>query len=101
MCIEPRARCQHCRQSPISRPRRLCWRCYYRSDVRYLYSSTSKFGRRGVGNEYRNAPAPPFPTQAKPGSAEKVAILEARAQQRVELWHPDDVVFAPVPFAFV
>ena len=32
----------------------------------------------------------PAPTDARPGSAEKVALLAARAKAGVDLWHPDD-----------
>jgi hypothetical protein len=82
--------CRHCQQAPISRPRKLCWSCYYTPGVRDLYPTTSKFGRRGVANFYGRAPLPAFPTQALPGSPEKVALLIQRAQQRQELFHPDD-----------
>jgi hypothetical protein len=33
---------------------------------------------------------PPEPTNALPGSPEKVAILESRARRGVSLWHPKD-----------
>src|SRR5438876_918710 len=86
--------CQHCQQAKISRPRRLCWACYYKPGVRDLYPSTSKFGRRGVGNFCGNAPLPAFPTDALPGSLEKMAVLEERARLRQSLWHPDDATCA-------
>ena len=63
--------CQHCHAAPISRPRRLCWACYYTPGVRDLYPSTSKFGRRGVGNFNGSPPLPAFPTPALPGSPDK------------------------------
>jgi len=34
----------------------------------------------------------PEPTQAPPGSAEKIAVLRARLAAGLELWHPDDLV---------
>ena len=86
--------CQHCQRRPISRPRRLCWGCYYAPGVRGKYPSTSKFGRRGVGNFNGNAPLPAFPTPALPGSPEKLAVLEERAQMKQTLWHPADATFA-------
>ena len=82
--------CQHCQQAPISRPRRLCWACFYKPGVRDLYPSTSKYGRRGPGNCYRNAPVPTFSTPALPGTPEKMAVLEERARLRQSLWHPED-----------
>jgi hypothetical protein len=81
--------CRHCQRSKVNRPRGLCWSCYYRPGVRENYPSTSKFARRGVGNFCGSAPLPD-PTSALPGSAEKLAVLEERARQRLSLFHPDD-----------
>jgi hypothetical protein len=58
--------------------------------VRDLYPSTSKYGRRGLGNFNGNGKMPPLPTDAAPGSPEKVLILMQRAQNKQALWHPDD-----------
>jgi hypothetical protein len=85
--------CRHCRSAPISRPRRLCWSCYYKPGVRELYPGNSKFGRRGVGNFSGNAPLPAAPTKAVPGTAEKVAVLEQRAEMKESLWHPEDAPY--------
>lgn len=88
--------CQHCHAAPISRPRRLCWTCYYEPGVRDLYPSNSKFGRRGFGNFCGNAPLPAFPTDAVPGSEAKIAVLAERARLKQALWHPEDATdFAP------
>ncbi len=89
--------CRHCNKRPVCRPRRLCWHCFYAPGVRDLYPSTSKFGRRGPGNFHGNVPLPPFPTAALPGSPEKIAILEQRAQQRQELFHPEDATLEGAP----
>ena len=83
-------KCRHCLRAPVSRPRGLCWSCYYTPGLRERYPSTSKFGRRGVGNFNGNPPLPVFPTQALPGTSEKVAVLEERARLKQCLWHPDD-----------
>ena len=82
--------CRHCHKAPITRPRRLCWVCYYEPRIRERYPSTSKFGRRGVGNFCGNAPLPAFPTEALPGTDEKIAVLAERARLKQSLWHPDD-----------
>lgn len=82
--------CRHCGLCKASRPRGLCWTCYYSAGVREQYESLSKFGRRGPGNTYGRAPLPPFPTTALPGSPEKIAILEQRAAAHQELFHPLD-----------
>jgi hypothetical protein len=86
--------CRHCHEALVSRPRGLCWACYYRPGVRDLYPSTSKFGRRGLGNFNGQAPLPAFPTPTIPGSPEKIAVLEERARLKQSLWHPDDATFA-------
>jgi hypothetical protein len=84
--------CRHCRRAKVSRPRGLCWACYYTPGVRELYPVTSKFGRWGVGARpgacERLLPA--GPTDALPGTPEKVTVLEERALRGVALWHPDD-----------
>jgi len=82
--------CRHCQHSHVNRPRGLCWSCYYAPGVRDQYPSTSKYARRGIGDRTGRVPMPPSPTWAIPGSPEKVAILEQRAQQRMALWHPSD-----------
>ncbi len=85
--------CRHCQKSNASRPRGLCWSCYYTPGVRALYPSSSKFARRGVLDFNGRSPLPPFPTRALPGSPEKIAVLQQRASLRVSLWHPDDAPF--------
>ena len=91
-------KCRHCGEGKVTRPRGLCWACYYMPGVRELYPSTSKFARRGVGDfNGRSAPAT-LPTVALPGSPEKVAILEERARLRQDLWHPQDATLeTPAP----
>jgi hypothetical protein len=83
-------KCRNCRRVESNRPRGLCWSCYYTPGVRELFPSTSKFARRGLGNGYVVEPPLPEPTDATPGSLEKVAVLEERARIGVSLWHPND-----------
>jgi hypothetical protein len=40
--------CRHCGSRKVTRPRGLCWTCYYTPAVSALYPSTSKLGRRGA-----------------------------------------------------
>src|SRR5262245_35331292 len=82
--------CRHCGRSKVNRPRGLCWSCYYTPGVRERYPSTSKFAYRGNGAGNGAAPLPLEPTTARPGSPEKVAVLEERARRRQALWHPLD-----------
>lgn len=85
--------CRHCRKAKVNRPRGLCWSCYYTDGVKDQYPSTSKFARRGVGNFNGNAPPPPEPTTAPPGTPEKMAVLEERARLKQALWHPLDAQY--------
>src|SRR5688500_4225283 len=87
--------CRHCQMNKISRPRGLCWNCYYLPGVREQVPSTSKFGRRGPGKLFAAAALWLFPTVAPPASSEKVAILEQRAALHQELFHPDDATLEP------
>ena len=82
--------CRHCHKTNACRPRGLCWVCYYAAGVRDLYPSTSHNAHRGIGNIAGPGTAPPAPTGAVPGSAEKVAIMAERARSRQTLWHPED-----------
>lgn len=81
--------CRHCERVRSNRPRGLCWSCYYTAGVREKYPSTSKFARRGVGIGNRRA-VMPEPTEALPGTPEKVVVLEERARRGQCLWHPHD-----------
>ena len=85
MSIERKA-CRHCAKNKAVRPKSLCWGCWTRH--RDLYPSTSKFARRGSGFAYSGPP--PEPTTARPGTEGKVAVLEARAQLGVDLFHELD-----------
>jgi hypothetical protein len=85
--------CRHCHEGPVSRPRGLCWRCFYTPGVRDFYPTASKFGGGGLADFYGRAPPPVFPTQALPGTPEKIALLGERARLQQALWHPDDATF--------
>src|SRR5262245_494221 len=87
--------CRHCQKVRANRPRGLCWSCYYTPGVRELFPSTSKFARRGVDDFNGRASAPTEPTEATPGSEEKILVLIERARKRQSLWHPDDAPMDP------
>jgi hypothetical protein len=82
--------CRHCQRVQVTRPRGMCWTCYYTPGLRERYPSTSKFARHGISDFLGPGRRPTTPTRARPGSSEKVAILEQRARLRQELWHPSD-----------
>ena len=91
---EPKQRpaCRHCGGNVACRPRGLCWPCFGDPGVRALYpTSAAPTSRRGVGNGVNAAAPPPAePTDAAPGTPEKVAVLAARAARGESLWHPSD-----------
>jgi len=77
--------CLHCGERKKYRGRGLCSSCYERVGSRYPSS------RRGVpGGANPSPPPPPEPTDAPPGSAEKVRVLIEREARCVGLWHPLD-----------
>jgi hypothetical protein len=84
-------RCRHCRQRNACRPRGLCWTCFYTPGVRRRYpAKTTGFAHRGSGSGIMRAALPPFPTNARPGTPEKIAVLAERAAIPAELFHPED-----------
>ena len=86
--------CRHCHKARVSRPRRLCWNCYYEPAIRALYPSTSKYGRRGFSAGLMNGKPVLESTHAAPGSLEKILVLMRRAELGQELWHPHDATLA-------
>ena len=82
--------CRHCQKVKSNRPRGLCWSCYYRPGVRDQYPSTSKYARRGVTDFNGKTAQAASPTNALPGTEEKVAVLAERARLGLSLWHPLD-----------
>lgn len=88
--------CRHCFRGLVIRPRGLCWKCYYKPGVLALYPSTSKYARRGTGcYDTKTKTQLPEPTQAIPGSPEKIAIIEQRLAAGLALHHPDDAKADP------
>jgi len=61
--------------------------------VREQYSCLSLLGRRLVEDFTGQEKLPSQPTNALPGSPEKVAVLEERARLRQRLWHPLDAPY--------
>jgi hypothetical protein len=82
--------CRHCGAGKNCRAKGLCWPCSMVPAIRDLYPSTSKFARKGVSVVNHNAIAPAEPTDAEPGSEEKIAVLAARAERGESLFHDDD-----------
>ena len=80
--------CQRCGKK-ANRPRRLCWHCYYAPGVREQYTSGSKYSRRGIPSS-GSARLSRIPTRHRPGTAEKVDVMVARAEAGESVFHPDD-----------
>jgi hypothetical protein len=89
--------CRHCNRVKSNRPRGLCWSCYYTPGVREQYPSTSKFARRGITDFNGRTALAAQPTDALPGSEEKVAVLAERARLGLSLWHPQDATLERKP----
>lgn len=87
--------CRHCHKIRATRPRGLCWTCYYTPGVREQYPSMSPFVRHGVADFCGRGAAPSQPTRALPGTPEKVAVLEQRARLGQRLWHALDAPCEP------
>jgi hypothetical protein len=79
--------CHHCGQAKITRPRNLCWTCYYDSTIREKHSPST---RNRIEPHCRELPLPPRPTRARPGSLAKLIVFRRRARLRVQLFHPED-----------
>lgn len=84
--------CVHCGGRPPSRPRGLCWRCYYTPGVREQYLTPSKYASRSPVNHgnLQQLPLSPVCAIGRPGTPEKIEELERRAAAGEELWHPGD-----------
>jgi hypothetical protein len=95
--------CRHCRGRLAYRPRGLCSRCYFTPAVRESYPPDPENGSdQACGRAYtspvgRKDPKnlPLVPTDAMPGTPEKVEVLRERARQGVSLWHPGDACQDP------
>jgi hypothetical protein len=88
------ALCRHCGRCPVNRPKQLCWGCYYTPGVADLYPPLSKYGCRGVGHGCGGYSLPE-PTDAAPGSEDKLAVMAARAKAGVSIFSPLDARWRP------
>jgi hypothetical protein len=91
--------CKHCGKKPGRRVRRrgLCSACYDDLTIRSQYAAqAADRSAPGAGQEF-NGPAklPRRPTAAAPGSRGKIAVLAQRAQGRLSLFHPADLIMPP------
>lgn len=90
--------CRHCKTHSVNRARGLCWSCYYQLEIRDLYTSTTYTDRNGRTKVYNAGfdpykgfvPVTPWATAARPGTEEKICVLEDRVAAGEYLFHPLD-----------
>lgn len=95
----PRGPCVYCKLRLSCRPRGLCWACYYTPEIRaQIPISNSKYAKRDEPY-YRGED--PTPTNAKPGTPEKMKVLEYRANNGLGLFNSKDTLRLPdsLPFS--
>jgi hypothetical protein len=97
--IAPPRMCRHCGKVRISRPRALCWICYYTVGVRDLHPPIAPTGRRGLALDTIKGKRPTRPTSALPGTPEKIEVMRARCERGEELFHPRDAQLEPLVVA--
>lgn len=88
--LPPDGLCRACHKRPGTKSRGLCRRCYNNYKIRRRYRVMRPFATRGYGLDDDAKPLPSMPTDALPGTAEKVTVMRARARAGVGLWHPGD-----------
>lgn len=83
--------CRLCLVKSASRPRGLCWVCYYtrRDEVPMTDSPHARRGN-GVGVADNPCRPPAEPTAALPGTDAKVAVMAARAARGEAVFHAED-----------
>ena len=89
--------CRHCDRNPARRSRGLCWSCFYSPGVRERYPPATT--PSGLGRGRKRLPCEP--TDASPGSPEKIRVLMDRAARGLELFHEDDAEVWSEPLALV
>ena len=93
--------CQHCHAGPRTLyGRGLCSRCWRDFAIRALYAPLNGYRRHRPKEDLIPdcngiPPLPTTPTTAWPGSEEKMAVLAARAQAGLAIFHPLDVTLRP------
>lgn len=84
-------KCEHCKVGARSRPRGLCWTCYYDDAIREQYTSRrNQFCGMDRESLVKTPPVDPVPTHHLPGTAEKFQVLIARASAGYQLFNPAD-----------
>lgn len=92
--------CRHCAAPlKVGRRRGLCWKCRHDPAIRDQYTSEAPTANRAVdgGDGCALGRGRGKPTDALPGTEEKILVMRARASRGKELFHPQDATFADAP----
>lgn len=81
-----RKRCKNCGKPNPSRPRGLCWPCYYNPAIMSRYPIHPK----SVPGILHGEGHLPQTTNAMPGTEEKIQVMMQRAERGEALFHPMD-----------
>ena len=69
----------------------LCQRCFLDREIRELYPmSPGGYGHQPVIFSLMQTEAGCGPTDALPGTEDKIDVMQARARKRLPLFHPQD-----------
>ncbi len=86
--FEGKKACRHCGKLKHVRARGLCYRCYNLPGVIARHSARP----HKLFVDKWHGPLPGSATSAPPGSAEKIAVMTARAGRGEQVFHPADVL---------
>lgn len=89
--------CIHCKNAKVSRPRNLCWKCYYTDDVREQYPimDVPQNNRGACGKDFNKILPHAPPTKALPGTEDKISVMEKRAAEGRPIFSPEDAKVEP------
>jgi hypothetical protein len=87
-------RCVHCKQRIATTPRGLCGTCSYDKGLRHEYPLKPGHKRYKEGHGMKpNCGESPVPTNHRPGSGDKISVLEDRAKRGLPLFVDEDVTY--------
>lgn len=89
MTVSKKPKCVHCGRPNVSRPRGMCWTCYYLPGVRDQYATKGNAGH-GVGQDNHAHRLAAIPTRHLPGTEGKLREMAARVAAGVSCFHPGD-----------
>ena len=95
--------CRYCTRKLARRPYQLCIRCYLTQKIRQLFEPEFEHERLVQQSGSYSLPQagltiPSEPTDARPGTDEKIRVFSERVDKGEHLFHPDDFTTLPVRF---